>query len=229
MMEIMQLVITAASLVAAIGAIAHAWRVTRRERLRSEARVAALAADIGRGEIEVGRPEIAPGAEVRPGLFAGRQDAAARPRLFGVVGAGVLAVSAIISLLVLTSRGEDGDRPRVEAPASPAVTAAAPAVTESAGARESIELIALAHERGANQLTVRGIVRSSTSSPLTAVVLLLDREGALITTAYADVRQSEGTYERRFVVSLPDSDGVGRYRVSFKRDDQVVPHVDRRS
>ena len=34
--------------------------------------------------------------------------------------------------------------------------------------------------------------------------------------------------ESRFVVSVPSAADVGRYRVSFRTDDRVVPHVDRR-
>ena len=34
--------------------------------------------------------------------------------------------------------------------------------------------------------------------------------------------------EAPFVVTLPDADSVDRYRVSFRTDDRIVPHVDRR-
>jgi len=34
--------------------------------------------------------------------------------------------------------------------------------------------------------------------------------------------------ESRFIVSVPSAADVGRYRVSFRTDDRVVAHVDRR-
>jgi hypothetical protein len=34
--------------------------------------------------------------------------------------------------------------------------------------------------------------------------------------------------ETAFVVTVPHANEVGRYRVSFRSDDRVVPHVDRR-
>jgi hypothetical protein len=271
-MEPVLLAISALSLVVAAGTSAYAWRLSRRERLRTEARVAALAADIRRDEFAdpmrephdhlsselalrsslSGGPKGPPYADVRPGLFGERQDAESRPRLLGVAAAGVLAVSAIIAVLVLTSDGNDDTRSRAAAhplqSAPEALSTPETVRVPEAAAAEPLELIALAHERAANRLIVRGLVRSSTSSPLTAVVLLLDREGGLIGTGYADLGRPEAaasretadrsetadlkvrpTYERRFVVSVPDCDAFGGYRVSFKRDDQVVPHVDRRS
>jgi hypothetical protein len=34
--------------------------------------------------------------------------------------------------------------------------------------------------------------------------------------------------ETTFVVTVPGAGDVGRYRVSFRTDDRIVPHVDRR-
>jgi hypothetical protein len=34
--------------------------------------------------------------------------------------------------------------------------------------------------------------------------------------------------ETPFVVTLSDADTVDRFRVSFRTDDRVVPHIDRR-
>jgi hypothetical protein len=35
--------------------------------------------------------------------------------------------------------------------------------------------------------------------------------------------------ESVFVVTVPGAADVGRYRVSFRSDDRIVPHVDRRA
>jgi hypothetical protein len=34
--------------------------------------------------------------------------------------------------------------------------------------------------------------------------------------------------ETAFVVTVPNANEIGRYRVSFRSDDRVIPHVDRR-
>jgi hypothetical protein len=62
-------------------------------------------------------------------------------------------------------------------------------------------------------------------------VLLFNREGSLIGTGRAEVSSpaTEPSHERTFVVSVPAASDVGRYRVSFRTDDHVIPHVDKRT
>jgi hypothetical protein len=236
-METLLLTITLLSSAVAIGAGLLSWRVVRRERLRSEARVAALADEIG-GEdhAPVAIEAIASGeapaesafareqaVEVHGGLFsAPRPEASTSSRFAAVAAAGTLVVATIVGALVLSS-GEESSRPQaVEEPASVA------AVTTP------LELIALAHERESDRLTVRGVVRgrASTSDPgLTAVVLLFDREGEFIASGRAQVGDPHAAQsdDRRFIVSVPAGAQVSRYRVSFRSDDHIVPHVDKRN
>ena len=97
-----------------------------------------------------------------------------------------------------------------------------------------LELVALGDERVGDQLTVRGVVRNPPSGTgvdgLTAVVLLFTPDGALLTTARAmlDAPALQPGRESAFVVTVPRALDAGRYRVSFRADDHVVPHRDLR-
>jgi len=109
------------------------------------------------------------------------------------------------------------------------------AAAATAPAQIPLELIALGHEREADRLTVRGVVRGSAPAgekgPLTAVVLLFNREGGFIASGRAEVQPgaTDPAGERTFVVTVPSAGDVGRYRVSFRSDDHIVPHVDKRA
>jgi hypothetical protein len=97
-----------------------------------------------------------------------------------------------------------------------------------------LELVALGHERDGERLIVRGIVRNPASGAavdrLTAVVFLFNREGGFLSSGRVAVATSAlpGT-ESTFVVTVPGAVAVDRYRVSFRTDDRIVPHVDRRT
>jgi hypothetical protein len=107
-------------------------------------------------------------------------------------------------------------------------------VSKPAGDAAPLELVALTHDREADRLTVRGIVRNPSAGGerphLTAVVFLFDRDGGFVASGRADVDASAlgpGT-EAPFTVTIPNAGDVGKYRVSFRTDDRIVPHVDRR-
>lgn len=214
-----------------------AWRIAGDERRRSDARVAALAADI-----HDGAPEPASAApcavvdelELRPERLvstSGDLFAAAPPRAASrwaaVVGAGVLVFGSAVALVVVLSGGSTaGARP-----AAGTATDAAPAPQAPA---RPLELVALGHERDGDRLTVRGIVRNpGTGVPmdhLTAVVFLFDRAGGFLTSGRVAVEPMglRPGGESPFVITVPGATEVGRYRVSFRTDERVVPHVDRR-
>jgi hypothetical protein len=257
-MEVVLLTVTLASLATAIGTSVLAWRVMRAERLRSEARIAALAADLGLGDrdrqsrAERAQPQTAPvpapvfpapvipAAEIdlsladetvaaSEGMFAVRPRGRSIPRVVAGVGIAAAVAVLVIGTLVLTS-----DR-STSAHARRAAAAAAAAATATATTAEvPLDLIALGHEREKDRLTVRGVVRgasSASSDPLTAVVLLFNREGNEIGTGRAEVAPAgpDPAGERTFVITVPSSGDVGRYRISFRSADHVVPHVDRRA
>jgi hypothetical protein len=261
-MEVVLLTVTLASLATAIGTSFLAWRVMRAERLRSEARIAALAADLGLDESErpmrAERPQpeatpvaapvmasVIPAPEVElplgdatvnasQGMFAVRPRGRSMPRVVAGVGVAAAVVALVIGTLVMTSDRSTSTQAKPQA-APTAATAPAQAVASTSATSEvPLELIALGHEREKDRLTVRGVVRGTStaeSRPLTAVVLLFNRDGSEIGSGRAEVGPAAPGQagERPFVISVPSAGEVGRYRISFRSDDHVVPHVDRRT
>lgn len=240
------ILVTLVSLLVAVVMSVIAWRAAGEERRRSEARVAVLAADIHGTESPVtdwdlrSAPEAAtPVAMTGDSLFGAVQPAPSGSRFAIIVAVGVI-VGGIATLGLLLSSGS----PRTtRAPA--AVNGEKPvnvdtgATSESAAPRDAatpapLELVALGHDRDGDRLTVRGIVRNPSSGTsvdhLTAVVLMFNREGGFLGTGRATVESSVlgPGGESTFIVTVPGASAVGRYRVSFRTDDRVVPHVDRR-
>jgi hypothetical protein len=98
-----------------------------------------------------------------------------------------------------------------------------------------LELVSMRHERRAGRLAVTGLVRNpSAGSPvskLSAVVFLFDQQGGFVSSARSDVdfvTLAPGD-ESPFVIAVDAPGTVARYRVSFRTDTGVVPHVDRRN
>ena len=233
-MEITLIVVTLLSLAIAGAMSIVAWRVAGEERRRSEARVAALAADIRSSDVDIDLPleTAVADAPTSGNMFTFIQPVTALPRLATVILAGVLVVGAGAALLVALGRSGNVAAKSVTKPVARAAEsqAAAPPTTARA-----LELVALGHDRDRDRLTVRGIVRNPLSgSPvnqLTAVVVVYDRAGGFLTTGRALVQvPSLGPGgESTFLVTIPGAADVGRYRVSFRSEDRVIPHVDTRS
>jgi len=205
---------------------ALAWRVAREETRRSEARVAALAADIHDDSLPLHHhaPVVTSGD-----LFSASEPARSSSRFAASLGTGALVFcGAVVIMYVGSGIGRTSLSTPLRTPADGTAPAAAPAQAAP------LELTALTHERDADHLTVRGIVRNPASgtevSRLTAVVSLFGRDGGFLTSGQAaiDAAALAPGAESWFVVTVPAGGEVGRYRVSFKRDDRVVPHVDRR-
>jgi hypothetical protein len=102
------------------------------------------------------------------------------------------------------------------------------------GPNSPLELVSLTHARQNQKLAVSGLVRNPASGKpiehLSAVVFLFDRMGTFVTSSRANVdflKLGAGD-ESPFVVSLDAPASVARYRVSFRTDDGIVPHIDRR-
>ena len=209
-----------------------AWRIAGDERRRSEARIAALAAEI-HGYDAAPPLSASDDLELRPrrGTPAGADlFAASQPRSASrwptVVAAGIFLVAVSAALVIVLSGGSgvtthaSNQAPAVVPPPVPALP---------------LELVALGHERDGESLIVRGIVRNPASGAavdrLTAVVFLFNREGGFLSSGRVAVAISAlrpGT-ESTFVVTIPGAVAVDRYRVSFRTDDRIVPHVDRRT
>jgi hypothetical protein len=209
--------VTVLSTLLAVGMSIVAWRVSREERRRSDARVSALADDIF--------DSASASWDADTALFTSARGPAASRWGLSLV-AGVFAIATAAAVVVIFS-GESRiasagtRRPVASVPARPRVAVA-------------LELVELGHERDGDRLTVRGVVRNPAGGAevdrLDAVVLLFDREGTLLTTARAAIEAAAlgPGGESSFVVNIAGAANVSRYRVSFRTEDQVVPHVDRR-
>jgi len=94
--------------------------------------------------------------------------------------------------------------------------------------------VALGHDRDGDRLTVRGVVRNPASGMaldrITAVVLVYKLDGGFVGSGRATVDSTMlgPGGETAFTVTIPAASQIGRYRVSFRTEDRVVPHVDRR-
>ena len=103
------------------------------------------------------------------------------------------------------------------------------------GPNAPLELMSLSHARQNSKLAVSGLVRNPVAGKpverLSAVVFLFDKTGTFVASSRANVdflKLGAGD-ETPFVVSLNAPATVARYRVSFRTDEGVVPHIDKRS
>lgn len=218
------LAVTGLSIVLSVVMAAMAWRVIRDERHRSAARVAALADDIH------AHPDREPAPVAVNDLFRTASPVSGR-HAGAIAGVGALILAAAMAVVLFSgrhqpvaARGADSHAPRNDA------RHAVPA-----GESLPLELVALGHDRADDRLTVRGLIRNPARgtevSHLTAVVLVFNQQGGFVTSARAavDSGRLEAGAEVPFVVTVPGASDVGRYRVSFRTEDRVVPHIDRRS
>jgi hypothetical protein len=117
--------------------------------------------------------------------------------------------------------------------ASPAQTTAQQAPAPEAA---PLELLSLRHAQEAQRLQVTGVVKNPrTGSPLSHVVataFVFGPDGAFLSSSRAplDFTMLAPGEESPFVVSVPVSGQVSRYRVGFRTEDgRVIAHVDKRA
>lgn len=232
-MDTLMPVITALSLLAAVVSTTIAIRVTRDERRRRAARVAALAAAAGLHERRSDLVD-AP-ADIPSGLHefmpAREADAPAHAPLFAAPvadsGSGhrqhrlLLAAAAVVGAIA------------VGGIATLIVSGRTPAT--AATARPPLELVALGHQRTEAGLAVTGEVRnpdgSSGVAAVQAEVRVFDAAGILIATqkALVDAPALAPGQSSPFTVPVGAATTAARYRVSFSAAGTMLPHVDRRT
>jgi hypothetical protein len=206
-LELLMDLVPLISIAVTAAALAYAWHVGRAERLRSAARVASLAAAIEGHTDDTPAPMFARGA----GSMV-----QSRPLLKVAIGFGM----AVFIIVVVAMTGD-----RREAPAA--------AVDAPPRTAEALELLSMRHARDGESLTVTGLVRNpAPAAPgvIMAVVFAFDRSGGFVASGRAPLEFATiaAGDESPFRVTIPDVGDVGRYRVSFRTEDGVVRHVDRR-
>jgi hypothetical protein len=244
-MDTMVGMIAAVSLLLAAGMSFVAWRMGREEARRSAARVAALASALGDLDLPMSGEAPAAGTE----LFRADDRGRDRSRLATAASVGAFAVLAALALIIVTGRSGEAVAESTAVPASTAIKASAPPVSAAIQPASSalsvaaavppassapLELLTLTHEREPDAIRVRGLVRNPASNAgqpaVTAVVFIFTRDGGFLASgraALADPVLAPGA-ESAFVVTVPHTGDVGRYRVSFRNNDRVIPHLDRR-
>jgi hypothetical protein len=204
----MLMLFTVASIALAIGLGWYAWHLARLERLRSDARVTALAAAI----------EGTSTADGSATMFARHPDSGVRSRPLLKLAVGFGMAVGIIVIIAMTGGRHDAAPPRVV----------------NADAARSLELLSMRHERAGEDLTVTGLVRNpgpAAPGAMMAVVFAFDRQGNFVASGRAPLEFAtiaDGD-ESPFRVTVAGVKDVGRYRVSFRTESGVVRHVDRRT
>ncbi len=225
-------------------------RMLREERRRSDARVQLLTDLAGEGALATAksptrtierpvrtpqpslalrdlaiRPEAAAAGGARD-LFHGRAAPSAWPRRFAVIG----TMAAVLMLAVFGYRSLSLAARGRTMPAAATAPSVAPTNTPP------LELLSLRHAQADGVLTVAGLVQNPRSgvllSSVNATLFVFGPGGSFITSARAPLDFTSLTPgdESPFVIRVPVSRAVERYRVGFRDDDdRMLAHVDRRS
>jgi hypothetical protein len=221
------------SIVAAVMSVL-VWRMSRAQRARSAARVEALARAIDGAAPEAfdlklrvpdgDVPAVRHEAVLSAPLSASSSGAGSRLGLSLAIGAFAVTTAAAAAIVFSSDIPPTASRPPA-AVAPPAATAA----------ESPLELLSLDHDRAGDSLTVRGVIRNPTAgvalSTIAAVVSAVGPDGGAVAVVRApiDVQVLAPGAQAAFSVTVPKANGVGRYRVSFRSGDRVVPHVDMRN
>ena len=254
-MDTLLLGITVVSLVVALVMSVTAWRLMRDDKQRSAARIAALAAAAADDVTAEPFPDSdwvqdKPRAPWNPAPFNSPESTASADSVSLKVGPAQHAAptlshaSGFLGAISEEPRNSGGQRSLAIAAAVLFAVLAGGLVWMMSGAEGTtpvavgsnspLELVSLSHARQNEKLAVSGLVRNPVSgqpvAKLSAVVFLFDRMGTFVTSsrAHVDFLKLGAGDESPFVVSLDAPATVSRYRVSFRTDDGVVPHIDRR-
>lgn len=167
--------------------------------------------------------EIRPGVSGVSNLFSEPEQASPWGRRFVVIGCLAALVVAIGLTLAFT-----GSRP------SSVGTGTATQVSTTSGS--PLELLSLRYTRESDRLVITGLVQNPrAAAPISRVVataFVFGKDGTFLSSGRAPldfVTLTPGE-ESPFVVNVPVTGQVTRYRVGFRTEDgRVLPHVDKRA
>ncbi len=183
------------------------------------------------GETTSSTPDDLGDFDIRPSV-AGVADLFAEPERPSpwanrLVAIGCLAAIVVAIGLALTTFGSR----KVPGAETTSTTTAAKAKADAA----PLELLALRHTQEPDRIVITGLVQNPrTAAPIAhvaATVFVFGPDGAFLSSNQAPLDYTTLTPggESQFVVSVPVSGHVSRYRVGFRTEDgQVLPHVDKR-
>lgn len=209
------------------------WRMLRDERQRGEARVHALVAMARPAERQAAPaldiPLRSSAAAVAP-MFAERETASPWANRAAVMtGLALLLASGLLLTLTLSDSGGAG-RPALRAQASGTSSPAGQAASAI-----GLELLSLRDSRQPAALTITGLVQNprdgTALTRVTVTAYAFDEKGSFLASGRAliDITALAPGDESPFVVSVPVSDTVARYRIGFRGEDgRVIAHIDKR-
>ncbi len=228
-MESLLMVVMVLTLVLGVAMLVFAWRVLRRDRTRTEARVSHLrdlaTADLDWSDSDADADEDeALIADVRyhsSPLLHAESPTPSRARWSSV----------ILVVMVFMTVGA-GSVYALYGRALPLTWPVQLGATRS----EPLELLALSHRRDpGGDFVVTGLVQNPkhgrTTPALVAVAYVFDRDGEYVTagTATLDVASLAAGDQSPFTIRVSDADAIGRFRLGFRGSEgRVFAHVDRR-
>jgi hypothetical protein len=148
-------------------------------------------------------------------------------RRLAVIGLmGLIAGSIVFLALASHGRAPAARRAPAETPA---------AVAAGATANNGLELLSLRDTRQPGSLTITGLVQNprdgASLSRVTVTAYTFDDHGAFLASGRApiEIATLAPGDESPFVVTVPVSEGVARYRIGFRGEDgRVIAHIDKR-
>jgi hypothetical protein len=211
------------------------WRMLRDERQRSEARVIALTTKARASRIVPRASDF--DLPIREGTVVASTPMFVEPersspwghRFAVMVGLGLVIASVI--LFSLASNGRTAAR-RASAPGD-AAAAAQPGANPAPAV--GLELLSLRDARKPGSLTITGLVQNphggAALSRVTVTAYAFDDKGSFLASGHAllEVTSLAPGDESPFVVSVPVTETVARYRIGFRAEDgRVIAHIDKR-
>jgi hypothetical protein len=213
------------------------WRMLRDERQRSDARVIALTAKARpaapprptRLDLPI-RETPMPASLSSTAMFAERESESPWGHRAAVMaGLGLVLASVVRFALAASGRSRE-----VRPQAAPAAAASAqPAAATPAAA--GLELLSLRDARDAGTLTITGLVHNPRGgaplSRVTVTAYAFDDKGSFLASGRAPLEVAVLTPgdDSPFVVTVPVTEAVARYRIGFRGEDgRVIAHVDKR-
>lgn len=233
-MDTMMLVVVGIALALAVGMAAVAWRLLRGDRERTEARAAMLR-----------QLAFEPEPELEDRVFQSPSVPSSFEPAFGATfertpppSRRLMAVGVVIVFMAVGAGSVYGIYKPVNDGDAGGSRDSGLSRRSSAGAKAGevppLELLSLSHRREAEDFVVAGLVQNpqdGSSSSVMAVVYVFNAQGEYFASGKAALEfgQLAPGAESPFVVRLPKTAGVSRFRVGFRTEDgAVVAHVDRR-
>jgi hypothetical protein len=234
-METVLIVITLVSLAMTIVFAFALVRLIRTERRRSLARVELLREMADGVVVDADAIDPSPDADFdlrsagdapeMANLFVRPEARSAWPRRFAVVAG--IAMFVVVAALALRLR----PAPITSAYLTTPTPASVPAQTPG-----QLELLSLKQAQGADALTITGLVQNPANgtelSKVVATALLFGADGTFLATGRAplDFAVLRPGDESGFVIKVPVTAPVARYRIGFRNEDgHVIGHIDRRT